>query len=173
VGNWGIKAHESDCGLDLLAVAEERYLRGVKFKTFHVRHVTELLRTHVIDGFAKENNGAESQYIDFFYDYTLPYRFAHAVMLIAECFAEYRQNGKYIYNDYSTEKKKKWRIAEFIFTNKDLEALRNELQTILVPEHGLYESWKNSDLFNEWQAHIQLLCETISQAMSEGGDDHA
>jgi len=173
VGSWGVKAHESDCGLDLLAVAEDRYLRGVKFNTFHVKHVTELLRTHIIDEFAKENNGCESHYIDFFYDYTLPYRFAHAVMLIAECFAEYRQKGKYILNDYSTEKAKKRQIVEFIFTNKDLESLRKELQAILAPEHSLYESWKDSDLFNEWQAHIEMLCETISQAMSEGGDGHA
>jgi len=173
VGSWGVRAHNSDCGLDLLAVAENRYLRGVKFKNFHVRHVTELLKTHIIGEFAKENNGCESQYIDFFYGYTLPYRFAHAVMLVAECFAEYRQMGKYTLDDYSTKKAKKRQIAEFIFTNKDLETLRNELQAILDPEHGLYESWKDSDSFNEWRAHIQMLCETISKTMSKGGDDHA
>ena len=44
MGSWGIKAHESDYGLDLLAVAEERCLRGINYANFHVRHITELLR---------------------------------------------------------------------------------------------------------------------------------
>jgi len=42
VGSWGIRAHDSDYGLDLLGIVEERYLRGVKFKNFYVRHITEL-----------------------------------------------------------------------------------------------------------------------------------
>ena len=154
MGSWGIRAHESDDGLDLLAVAEDRYLRGVKFKTFHVRHITELLRSHIIDTFAKESSEWESHYIDFFYDYTFSYRFAHAVMLVAECFAAYRQNGEYTIQDFSTEKARKRRIAEFVFTNKDLELLRMELQSILDPQHSLYGSWKDSDSFNEWQATL-------------------
>jgi hypothetical protein len=171
VGSLGVKAQDSDCGLDLLTVAEDRYLRGVKFKTFHVRHITELLRAHIIDEFAKESYGWKAEYIDFFYAYTLPYNFAHAVILVAECFAEYRQKGKFSTYDY--EAKKKRRIAEFIFTGADLEFLRAELQSILNPVHSLYESWKDSESLNEWQAHIQTLCDTLSQAISEGGDGHA
>ena len=173
MGNWGISAHQSDCGLDLLAVAKERILRGVKFRTFHVRHITEFLRSHIIDEFVAESNGWESQYIDFFYDYTFQYDFGHAVMLVAECFAEYHQEGRYTINDFSTEKGKKRWITEFVFTNKDLEFLRLELQFILNPQHKLYDSWKNSDSFNAWQAHMQKLCDTLSQAIHEGGDGNA
>jgi hypothetical protein len=171
VGNWGVKAQSSDCGSDLLAVAVDRYLRGVKFKTFHVRHITELLRSHIIDEFAQESIGWEAQYIDFFYDYTLPRNFAYAVMLVAECFAEYRQKGKFSVYDYKAERKR--RIADFIFTDADLEFLRAELQSILDPKHRLYESWKDDESFHEWQAHIQTLCDTLSQAISEGGGGHA
>jgi hypothetical protein len=106
VGSWGIKAHQSDCGLDLLAVAE--------------------------------------------------------------CFAEYRKKGKYLIHDY--EKDKKRRIAEFIYTKNDLEALRSELQAILDPKHSMYDSWKDSKSLKEWQTHIQMLCDTLSQAIDEGGD---
>ena len=173
MSSWGVRAHQSDCGLDLLAVAEKRYLRGVKFKTFHIKHITELLRSHIIDKFTKESYGWESHYIDFFYNYTFHYDFAHAVMLTAECFADYRQNGKYIFNDFSTKMVTKRQIAEFIFTDKDLEALWIELQSILDPKHALYDSWKDSNSFNEWQAHINTLCDTLSQAMSEGGDGNA
>lgn len=171
MGSWGITAHESDYGLDLLAVANDRYLRGVKYKTFHVKHITEILRSHIIDGFVKESNGWESHYIDFFYDYTFPYNYAHAVILIAECFAEYRSKGKLLIHDYDADKKR--RIAEFIFTNEDLSTLRSELQSILDPKHSLYESWQDSDKFNGWQAHIQMLCDTLLQAITEGGDGDA
>ena len=169
MGSWGIRAHESDCGLDLLAVAEDRILRGVKFKTFHVKHITELLRSHIIDKFVKESYGWESHYIDAFYDGTFHYNFAHAVILVAECFAEYRQKGKYTVNDFSKGNVRKRRITEFIYTNKDLETLRTELQATLDPEHELYNSWFDEHL-NEWKAHIQMLCDTLSQAISEGGD---
>jgi hypothetical protein len=167
VGSWGVRAHTSDCGLDLLSAAADKYLRGVKYKTFHVRHITELLRAHIIDEFAKESIGWEAHYIDFFYAYTLPYDFAHAAILVAECFAEYRQKGKYSIYDYEAEKNR--RVAEFIFTDADLKFLRAELQSVLNPEHSLYESWKDSESFDEWRAHIQTLCDTLSQAVGEGG----
>ena len=171
MGNWGIRAHDSDEGLDMLAVADERYLRGMKYKTFHVKHVTELLRSHIVDKFAKESFGWEAEYTDFFYDHTFPYRFAHAVVLVAECFAEYQRKGKYTIYDCKTEKNR--RIAEFIFTNKDLESLLTELRSILDPGHSLYESWQESNSFNEWKSHMQTLCGTLLQAISEGGDCHA
>jgi len=171
VGSWGVTTRESDYGLDLLTVANDRYLRGVKFKTFHVKHITELLRSHIIGEFVKESNGWETHYIDFFYDYTFPYHYAHAVILIAECFTEYRNKGNFLIYDYKAAKKR--RIVNFIFTNEDLRALRSELQSILDPKHSLYESWQNSDYFNEWQAHIQMLCDTLLQAMTEGGDGNA
>ena len=49
MGSWGIRAHESDTGSSFLSVVTERYLRGVKFKTFHVKHITELLRSHILE----------------------------------------------------------------------------------------------------------------------------
>jgi hypothetical protein len=166
-----VRAHESDCGLDLLAVAEDGYLRGVKFKTFHVRHITELLRSHIIDEFSKESYGWEAQYIDFFYDYTFPTNFAHAVMLVAECFAEYLQNGKYQILDSKTGRNR--RIAEFIITDGDVESLRAELQSILDPAHAMYDSWEDSASLNEWRAHVQMLSDTLTQALTKGGGGNA
>jgi thiaminase len=168
VGSWGVRAHDSDDGLDLLIVAVERYLRGVKFKTFHVKHISQLLRSHIINEFAKESYGWEAQYIDFFYDCTFPCRYAHSVMLVAECFAEYRQKGKYLIRDYKTDRNR--RITDFIFTKGDLESLGAELQSILDPAHSLYDSWKDSAAFNEWQSHIQMLRDILTQAITEGGD---
>jgi hypothetical protein len=48
-----------------------------------------------------------------------------------------------------------------------LETLRTELQSILDPNHPLNESWYESESFDEWQAHIKTLCDTLSQAMRE------
>ena len=171
MGSWGVRAHESDYGLDLLSAAVEKYLRGVKFKTFHVRHILEIMRSDIIDRFAKESYGWELEYTDFFYGYTFKYNFAHAVILVAECIAEYRQNGAYLICDFATEKTKKRQVKDFIFTEKDLYELQTELQSILVPKHPLHDSWADSDSFCEWQTHIQTLCDTLSQAITEGGDN--
>jgi len=167
MGSWGIKSHESDSGLDMLAVAKDRCLQYIEYKTFHIKHITELLRTHIVDKFVKESQGWDSEYIDFFYDYTFPYRFAEAVILVAECFAEYRQKGTYLVYDYKT--KMNWMVAEFIYTDEVLETLCTELKSTLDHKHPLYDSWKDSELFNEWQAHIQLLCDTLAEAIIEGG----
>ena len=171
MGSWGIRAHESDYGLDLLAVTEERYLRGIGYKNFHIRHITELLRANIVDEFVKESNGWESHYIDFFYEYTLPYHFAEAVILVAECFAEYCISGKYHIHDYKAEKER--RISNFIFTDEDLKYLLKELQSILEPKHAFCKSWCESDSFGKWQSHIKTLCNFLSEAMSEGGDEYA
>jgi len=164
MGSWGIKSHESDTGLNLLAVAEDRYLQGVEYTTFHIRHITELLRTHIVDKFVKESRGWESDYIDFFYEDTFPVDFAFAVMLVAECFAEYRQTGTYKFYDYKIDSERS--INEFIYTGNDLEILRKELQSTLDPKHPLSKSWIGSAL-GEWQAHIHMLCDTLSEAILE------
>ena len=172
MGSWGVRAHDSDYGLDLLSVAVEKYLHGVKFKTFHVRHILEIMRADIIDRFAKESYGWEPEYTDFFYDYTFKYNFAYAVMIVAECFAEYRQNGAYLVYDFATEKTKKRQVKEFIFKDKDFEELRKELQSTLVPQDPLHDSWEDSEHFNEWQTHIQTLCDTLSRTIAEGGDNN-
>ena len=168
MGSWGVKAHESDTGLDLLAVADERYLCGMKYKTFYIKHIIEILRSHIIDKFAKESFGWDAEYIEFFYDYTFPHEFAHAVVLVAECFVEYQCDGEYIIHDFEEDKDRG--ISEFIFTDKDLKDLLSELQSILEPEHRLYKAWEGGDSFNEWKSHIQMLCDSLSQAINEGGE---
>ena len=175
MGSWGVRAHESDYGLNLLIVAENSYLRGVKYKTFHIKHILEILRSNIIDEFAKESIGWDAHYIDFFYDYTFHYKYAHVVMLVAECFAEYRQKGKYLIRDYDKDRTR--RIATFIYTDIDLETLWTELQSILDPEHALYDSWKDSESFEKWQSHLKMLCESLKAAVDtkppseqEGGD---
>jgi len=171
VGSWGVRTHESDTGLDLLSVAVNKCLRGVKFKTFHVKHVMAIMKAHIIDKFAKESYGWEAEYIDFFYECTFPYKFAHAVVLVAECIEEYHRMGKYIIHDFEADKKRQ--ITAFDITKNDLKALLTELHTILDPNHELYQSWVESDSFSEWQAHIQALYDTLSQMANEGGDGNA
>ena len=167
MGSWGVKVIQSDYGLDLLIIVEERYLRGVKFKTFHVKHITELLRAYIVDAFAKESYGWETQYLDFFYDYTLPYRYDEAIILIAECLTEFFTTGKLAINIFDKGKPRKKKITEFVFTDDDLKSLLNDLQGVLTPERGLYESWKESASFDEWQAHIKMLCESVKNQIDK------
>ena len=168
MGSWGIRAHDSDYGLDLLGIIEERYLRGIKFKNFYVKHITELMRAYIVDEFVKESNGWEPHYIEFFYDYTFQYRFAEAVMIVAECFTEYRIKGKYLIYDFKSGRKRQ--ITNFIFTCEDLKYLLAELQFILNPKHPLYESWSESDSFSEWQLHIKTLCNILLETIKGGSE---
>ena len=173
MGSWGIRAHDSDCGLDLLGVAVDKHLRIIKFKYFHIKHINELLKSHIIGSYG-ECFADEVHYIDFFYEYTFPYDYAHAVMLIAECLAEYSQKGTLVIYDYKPKRKIKRTITDVIYTREDLETLRNALQSMLNPNHSLYQSWKGSTSFNEWQLHIQTLCETLANELNklnEGGGD--
>ena len=172
MGSWGVRAHESDGGLDMLAVAVDRCLRAVNFKTFHVRHITELLNAYIVDKFVKESEGWDSEYIDFFYDNTYRRNFANAVKFIAECIEEYRCNGKYDIYDSKTDEYHQ--VTDFIITRKDLETLRSELQSTLEPDHILYDAWnQDSETLSEWLAHTQSLCEMLSQAITEGGGSDA
>ena len=169
MGSWGVKAMQSDFGLDLLIIVEERYLQGVKFKTFHVKHITELLRAYIIDEFTKESYGWESEYIDFFYSYTFPYRYDEMIILIAECLTEYLSTGRFAINIFEkgSNNPRRKKITEFIFTDDDLNCLLTNLRNVLNPECGLYESWKDSKSFDEWQAHIKGLIASIEKQVKQ------
>jgi hypothetical protein len=171
VGSWGVTAQESDYGLDLLAYAVEKNLRVKSFQCFNVAEIMQLLQAHIIDAFSKESEGWEQEYIDYFHNYTYPLNIAYASMLVAECITEYHKEGKFSVFDYETSKQQN--IARFIITVGDIEALLTDLRNILSSGHSLYESWENSNAFNEWKEHIQALCGTLSIIASESGDCHA
>jgi hypothetical protein len=179
VGSWGVSAHESDYGLDLLAVVTDKHLREVNYKHFGIREATELLKTHIVAEFNRENGdvfkeiGSEKaqEYIDYFNEYTFPYHYAYAVMLVAECFAEYIKEGNLTVYDYGAKKDRT--IFVFMYNTDELNAFLTELRAILNPEHVLYVSWKESKSFDKWKAFMEKLCGIVSQAISEGGERDA
>ena len=128
MGWWGVKAHESDRGLDLLWVVKDSYLCEREFKHFNIKEVVELLKNHIKDKILKttkkweqedENWGQEQS--DEYYEDTFSYDYGVATMLVAECFADYLENGSITVYDDAAEKDRK--ITKVIYAKADLEAL--------------------------------------------------
>lgn len=83
---------------------------------------------------------------------TFPYRYNHAVMLIAECLADCFCTGEL--------------LTEFIFTAADLSNLLADQQNLLDPKDDLYSSWEESDYFDDWQSHVKMLCESLKKQIA-------
>jgi len=173
VGSWGVKARQSDYGLDMLALIETNYLKPIDFKCFDVKGIMDFCKQHIIKGIRREEEPylSEDDDIQEYIDANLPYRYDTVIRLVAECVAEYLQNRVFIIKEYNTNKK--MRISEFIFADGVLGELLEALKKMLDPNHDTYKSWIGDETLAEWKTHMQMLCDTISQAMSKGGDDNA
>ena len=56
-----------------------------------------------------------------------------------------------------------YRTGELIVTGADLKILLDELRSVQVPEHWLYQSWFEDSDREKWLAHIQ----SVQQALKE------
>ena len=163
MGSWGVKARESDHGLDSLAYIETMVLRPIDFKHFDVRAILDFLESHIKAKLIKDHKG-EMEYVDANYP---DYHYA-AVLLVAECLSDFYREGKLVIKDYSDYDIKggkhivhKRTITEFIFTNEDLDELLKELHDMLDPEHRMSKCWIGDDNLMKWQVHMQMLCESL------------
>jgi hypothetical protein len=92
VGSWGVTARESDRGLDYLALIEEKCLKPIDFKYFDVHTALEMLRNHIIGSIKRENKSSLSKNRIWEYiEANFPDSYNYAVLIVAECFAEYLQ----------------------------------------------------------------------------------
>jgi len=162
MGAWGITAHESDAGLDALAIIEKKCLKPINFKYFDVKSICDYLVDYFTKGFLKENEGYikdGEDYQEYLDDY-LSRRYPYAVILIAECLAEYSQNGVFIIEDYDT--KTETRITELIYTDSVLAELLEELHKMLDPEHDMYKAWFEDAVREAWKSRMTILCDSVT-----------
>jgi hypothetical protein len=173
MGSWGVKATESDYGLNMLAIVSDKLLSKDGYKRFNVKDALELLKEHVITGIKRANYGCSEVEMEFYISDAFPERYGQAVTLIAECLYEFFDSGAFVTSDYDngTKKLTEHRVTKFTFNRDDLTALLNGLQRILNPEHAVSRTWEDSDSFNGWQAHINSLCESIEKQISSNGND--
>jgi len=169
VGSWGVTARQSDRGLDYLDLIVSRCLKPINFKNFDVNAILEMLRNHIIGVIRKEEEPYMENKADV-WEYiacNVPKSYNYVVLLVAEILVEYFQKGEVMFHDYDTDKKMK--ITEFIFTDSDLYELLKELEEMLNPKHEMSTSWFEPETLNEWQSHVNMLCDCLKRGFGSNG----
>ena len=151
MGTWGVKALESDEGLDMIGILTDEYIS--KHSVLNLDEIIELMKQ---EGML----GEDLSDIDFLYDNT--------AMAIAELYFQWKDNGKL---DYDNEEAIWAKITDFTASKEALVFLQRQLSEIKneVPdEDGIREIvdlWKNEDngeINSAWWEHLNQLIERLA-----------
>ena len=154
MGAWGIKALESDEGLDVVDVLRE-YLEEFEDKK-------EITLKEIIDLMIEEGTLGETfEDIDFLYDNT--------AIAISELYFDFKENGKLDY-DYDDEETTFSKLEKFSSDKKSLKYLIDYLSNIYnkIPDEDgereivelWYENGQNPN-YEEWYNHLSSLIEKL------------
>ena len=116
MGAWGIKALESDEGLDVVDVLRE-YLEG--FKNKKVITLKEIINLMIEEGLL----GETFEEIEFLYDNT--------AIAISELYFDFKENGKLDY-DYDDEETTFSKLEKFSSDKKSLKYLIDYLTIFII-----------------------------------------
>ncbi|MCL2853290.1 MAG: hypothetical protein FWE20_09715, partial [Defluviitaleaceae bacterium] len=151
-------------------------LKPIGFGYFDVKGIMEFCKNHIIEGIRRENESflkkervgkkLSEKLIQENIDIMFPSRYGTAVLLVAECLAEFSKKGVFVIEDYEAGAEMK--ITEFIFTDSVLDELLEELHKMLDPDHDAYTSWFEEDTRQQWIAHMKMVCDSIEGL--KGGD---
>lgn len=152
MGAWGIKALESDAGLDVIDFLED-YYDGKK----------DLILSEIIELFLKEDFlSNDENNIDFLYD--------NSAISLAELIIMFNKNGEFDYDNendnLSLRKKKTFKIDQnsIKFILKYLSDIKNEKPD----EDGIreyVELWKESDSYDKWKQHLDNLISDLNDIL--------
>ena len=151
MGAWGIKALESDEGLDMIGILTDEYLS--KHSVLNLDEILELMKQ---EGML----GEDLSDIDFLYDNT--------AIALAELYFQWKDDGKL---NYDTDNSIWCKVTDFTASKKALAFLLRQLTDIKyeVPdEDGIREIvdlWKNEDsgeIAPAWLEHLNQLIERLT-----------
>lgn len=151
MGAWGIRALQSDEGLDVLNFLEETCLPG-----HTALKLEEIIDSMKDDGFF----GETFEEIDFFYD--------QSALALAELYLEWPDTETFPDGELWSN------IQKFTASGEALRFLLRYLRGILdeVPdedgEREIVELWKDSPSRDEWSAHLDTLIQKLEKQI-EGG----
>ena len=149
MGAWGIKALESDSGLDVIDLLEANY--NGKYELLLSEIITLCLKEEFL---SKDEND-----IDFFYDNTS--------IALAELIVMFKKDGEFDYDNeddkISLRKKKSFRTdkSSIEFILKNLIDIKNE-KPDEDGEREYVELWKESDSYNDWKNHLESIIVELS-----------
>ncbi|CAA6819343.1 MAG: Unknown protein [uncultured Aureispira sp.] len=144
MGAWGVKALESDAGLDVVDFLEMFY----KGKTKLV--LSDILVAFIVEGFLGQTRAE----IDFYFDNT--------AIALTELYLMFQETGEldYDHEDECISLRKK---TAFVSDPESLELLFQYLMDIKNEkpdedgEREFVELWKDSPSYEKWKAHLENL----------------
>ena len=167
MGSWGVKATESDRGLDMLSIIEKEHLRKNGYQYLDVAKALELIKTDFAGEIYYSCRGTPKKEMHFYMNHNVPIYYEQAISLIAEIVSDYLNNGYFVANDYDADDEKK--ITNLIYSSNERQHLLTELKKMLNPESEYRELW-GDDYFNKWLQHRQSMYDTIYASQPvEGG----
>lgn len=148
MGAWGVKALESDEGLDLICFLED-YISNIekKYVDFELSEILEILKGNLLGNSVEE--------IDFLYDNT--------AIGLAELYIGFCENGKISFDNEDETLNLEKRVKTFSAEIRSLKYLHNYLINIKneVPDKDgireCVELWKESSSWKEWKIHLDRL----------------
>ena len=151
MGAWGIRALQSDEGLDVLDFLEKSCLPG-----HTALKLEEIITAMKDDGFF----GETFEEIDFFYD--------HSALALAELYLEWPDTETFPDGELWSNIQKFTASGEALrFLLRYLRGIRDE-----VPdedgEREIVELWKDSPSRDEWSTHLDTLIQKLERQI-EGG----
>ncbi len=151
MGAWGIRALQSDEGLDVLDFLEKSCLPG-----HTALKLEELIAAMKDEGFF----GETFEEIDFFYD--------HSALALAELYLEWPDTETFPDGELWSNIQKFTASGEALrFLLRYLRGIRDE-----VPdedgEREIVELWKDSPSRDEWSSHLDTLIQKLERQI-EGG----
>ena len=151
MGAWGIKALESDEGLDMIGILTDEYLS--KHSVLNLDEILELMKQ---EGML----GEDLSDIDFLYDNT--------AIALAELYFQWKDDGKL---NYDTDNSIWCKVTDFTASKKALAFLLRQLTDIKneVPDEDdireIVDLWKNEDsgeIAPAWLEHLNQLIECLA-----------
>ena len=150
MGAWGIKALESDEGLDVIDILENEYIP--EHSIVNLEEIIQLMRDEVM-------LGKDLTEVDFLFDNT--------AIALTELYFQWKEERKF---NYETENNIWKKVTDFISSKKSIDILLKQLIDIKnkVPdedgEREIVELWYNDGQnpnYEEWYNHLSSLIEKL------------
>ena len=150
MGAWGIKALESDEGLDVIDILENEYIP--EHSIMNLEEIIQLMRDEVM-------LGKDLTEVDFLFDNT--------AIALTELYFQWKEERKF---NYETENNIWEKVTDFISSKKSIDILLKQLIDIKnkVPDEDgereivdlWYDDGQNPN-YEEWYNHLGSLIEKL------------
>lgn len=150
MGAWGIKALESDEGLDVIDILENEYIP--EHSIMNLEEIIQLMRDEVM-------LGKDLTEVDFLFDNT--------AIALTELYFQWKEERKF---NYETENNIWEKVTDFISSKKSIDILLKQLIDIKnkVPdedgEREIVDLWYDdgqNPSYEEWYNHLGSLIEKL------------